>query len=240
MTWITHPQGCVTGLANGPDKRRQNALDIVCTQPRNDGDPANIIVVVVILLGIGAEAIQQLNQRLACHAGPDLDADWIPKTTDVFQMATVELPCPITNPDKCGRSVVVAVRRCALKRQMEGFVGRENRSRAEFFHRSHLGVGSGRRRPYLAAVRQCFPYGGPRLCILASNSANSDDRPIQPVRQNVRLLFQKPDFLVDDMRSDIIEALCAVTSLQNEHLSKRRGGEMASGDLNLRWTDQRR
>ena len=86
----------------------------------------------------------------------------------------------------------------------------------------------------------CLGVGRTRLGVLAGNSSHPNQRLFEPVQQDQAHLHQDFQFLCDQLRIAFIEALRAVTALQQKSLATLRFGQLRFEALDLPGSNQRR
>ncbi len=80
------------------DELRQQAFDLVGAEPRDQGQPAGIVVRV--------QGVDQAQQVVRLHGRADLGADRVADAAQELDMGAVELARALAAPDEMGRGVV--------------------------------------------------------------------------------------------------------------------------------------
>ncbi|EZF99275.1 hypothetical protein H113_01038 [Trichophyton rubrum MR1459] len=96
VAWITHPKWSVARLVDGLDQGWENGFNLVRSKSSDNSDAVNMI----LILSVGADAVQQFYQCFSSHGRPNLDSYGVSQSTPVFDMATVKLSSSLADPNK--------------------------------------------------------------------------------------------------------------------------------------------
>src|SRR5712671_7225608 len=96
--WIARPHHCPALALDGADHRRQEIADLLGAKPRDQRQPARLVV--------GIEHVDQFKQFVRLQRRPAFQPDRVLDAAKVFDMGVVELPGAVADPDHVARGRV--------------------------------------------------------------------------------------------------------------------------------------